>query len=45
MKIVHEKEIGTLEQINATPMKKYEFIIGKLFPFWISDIDCWIKRC
>jgi ABC-2 type transport system permease protein len=22
MKIVHEKEIGTLEQINATPMKK-----------------------
>jgi ABC-2 type transport system permease protein len=45
MKIVCEKEIGTLEQINATPMKKYELITGKLFPFWISDIDFWIKCC
>ncbi|MFK5890071.1 MAG: ABC transporter permease [Flavobacteriaceae bacterium] len=35
MNIVREKEIGTLEQINVTPVKKYQFIIGKLFPFWI----------
>lgn len=35
MNIVREKEIGTLEQINVTPIKKYQFIIGKLFPFWI----------
>ena len=35
MNIVREKEIGTLEQMNVTPIKKYEFIIGKLFPFWI----------
>lgn len=35
MNIVREKEIGTLEQINVTPIKKHEFIIGKLFPFWI----------
>lgn len=34
MNIVREKEIGTLEQINVTPIKKYQFIIGKLFPFW-----------
>jgi len=34
MNIVREKEIGTLEQMNVTPIKKYEFIIGKLFPFW-----------
>jgi ABC-2 type transport system permease protein len=35
MNIVREKEIGTLEQINVTPIKKYQFIIGKLLPFWI----------
>lgn len=35
MNIVREKEIGTLEQINVTPIKKHEFIIGKLLPFWI----------
>lgn len=34
MNIVKEKEVGTLEQINVTPIKKYQFIIGKLFPFW-----------
>ncbi len=35
MNIVREKELGTLEQINVTPIKKHEFIIGKLTPFWI----------
>ena len=35
MNIVREKEIGTLEQMNVTPIKKQQFIIGKLFPFWI----------
>jgi ABC-2 type transport system permease protein len=38
MNIVREKEIGTLEQINATPIKKHQFIIGKLFPFWILGL-------
>lgn len=33
--IVKEKEIGTIEQINVTPVKKYTFIIGKLIPFWV----------
>jgi ABC-2 type transport system permease protein len=32
--IVKEKEIGTIEQINVTPVKKHHFIIGKLIPFW-----------
>jgi ABC-2 type transport system permease protein len=32
--IVKEKEIGTIEQINVTPIRKYHFIIGKLIPFW-----------
>ena len=32
--IVREKESGTIEQINVTPVKKYHFILGKLIPFW-----------
>lgn len=35
MNIVREKEIGTIEQLNVTPIKKFEFIIGKLVPFLI----------
>lgn len=35
MNIVREKEIGTLEQINVTPIRKSQFMIGKLFPFWV----------
>ncbi len=35
LNIVREKEIGTIEQLNVTPLKKHEFIIGKLIPFWI----------
>jgi ABC-2 type transport system permease protein len=27
-----------LEQINVTPIKKYQFIIGKLFPFWVLGL-------
>lgn len=33
MNMVREKEIGTMEQINVTPIRKYEFIIGKSIPF------------
>ncbi len=35
LNIVKEKEAGTIEQINVTPIKKHYFIIGKLIPFWI----------
>lgn len=35
MNIVREKEIGTIEQLNVTPIRKYQFILGKLFPFWV----------
>jgi ABC-2 type transport system permease protein len=34
MNIVREKEIGTIEQINVTPVNKFQFIAGKLLPFW-----------
>jgi ABC-2 type transport system permease protein len=33
--IVREKELGTIEQVNVTPIKPYQFIVGKLVPFWI----------
>ncbi|KAA2239477.1 ABC transporter permease [Chitinophaga agrisoli] len=35
MNIVKEKEIGTIEQLNVTPIRKHHFILGKLIPFWI----------
>jgi ABC-2 type transport system permease protein len=35
LNIVKEKEVGTIEQVNVTPIKKYVFIAGKLIPFWI----------
>lgn len=38
MNIAREKEIGTIEQLNVTPMKKHHFIIGKLLPFWIIGL-------
>ncbi|MBE0638336.1 MAG: ABC transporter permease [Bacteroidales bacterium] len=38
MNVVREKEIGTIEQLNVTPIKKYQFIAGKLLPFWIIAI-------
>ncbi len=38
MNIVKEKEIGTIEQLNVTPIMKYQFIIGKLLPFLIIGL-------
>ena len=39
LNIVKEKEIGTIEQINVTPIKKHHFILGKLIPFWILGMS------
>jgi len=33
--LVREKELGTIEQINVTPIKKYAFLAGKLIPFMV----------
>jgi ABC-2 type transport system permease protein len=38
MNIVKEKEMGTIEQMNVTPVKKYEFLLGKLIPFWVLGL-------
>jgi ABC-2 type transport system permease protein len=33
MAIVREKELGTLEQLNVTPIARWELIVGKLIPY------------
>ncbi|MGX7689682.1 ABC transporter permease [Flectobacillus roseus] len=38
LNIVKEKEAGTIEQINVTPIKKHHFILGKLIPFWVLGL-------
>lgn len=35
LNIVGEKEAGTIEQINVTPVSKWSFILAKLIPYWI----------
>jgi ABC-2 type transport system permease protein len=35
LNLVREKEMGTIEQINVTPIGKFEFLAGKLIPFLI----------
>lgn len=35
MNIVRERELGTIEQINVIPIRKWEFILGKMIPFLI----------
>ena len=38
LNIIREKEMGTIEQLNVTPIRKYQLIIGKLVPFWCIAI-------
>ncbi len=38
LNIVGEKETGTIEQINVTPVSKWAFILAKLIPYWIIAI-------
>ena len=35
LNIVGEKEAGTIEQINVTPVSKWAFILSKLIPYWL----------
>jgi ABC-2 type transport system permease protein len=35
MAIVREKEFGTLEQLNVTPLRRWELIVGKLLPYGV----------
>ena len=36
LNVVSEKEVGTIEQINVTPVPKFTFILAKLLPYWIT---------
>ncbi|MGB0130151.1 MAG: ABC transporter permease [Chlorobium sp.] len=38
MNVVREKEVGTIDQINVTPVRSTEFIAGKILPFWIIGL-------
>ncbi|MCK6694398.1 MAG: ABC transporter permease [Thermoanaerobaculia bacterium] len=38
MNVVREREIGTIEQINVTPVHKWQFILGKLLPVWLLTL-------
>ena len=38
LNLVREKEIGTIEQINVTPVRKYHFIIAKMVPFLLIGL-------
>ena len=36
--IAREKELGTLEQLNVTPITRGQFIVAKLLPFWVLGL-------
>ncbi|MFO7940677.1 MAG: ABC transporter permease [Bacteroidales bacterium] len=38
LNIVREKEIGTIEQVNVSPIGKFQFIVGKLTPFLLIGL-------
>jgi len=35
LNIVAEKENGTIEQMNVTPVGKFVFVLSKLIPYWV----------
>ena len=35
LNVVSEKESGTIEQMNVTPVSKFGFILAKLIPYWL----------
>ena len=38
MAIVREKELGTLEQLNVTPLRRWELVAGKLLPYGVIGL-------
>ena len=38
LNIVSEKETGTIEAINVTPVSKWSFILAKLIPYWLIGL-------
>lgn len=38
LNIVNEKEHGTIEQLNVTPVGKFQFILAKMIPLWVAGL-------
>lgn len=38
LNLVSEKETGTIEAMNVTPVGRFTFVLSKLIPFWITGI-------
>ena len=38
LNIVSEKEEGTLDAMNVTPVSKFTFVISKLIPYWVAGV-------
>lgn len=38
LNLIREKEMGTIEQINVSPVGKFQFLIGKILPFWVIGL-------
>lgn len=38
LNLVSEKEWGTIEAMNVTPVGKFTFVLSKLIPFWVTGI-------
>lgn len=38
MSIVQEKQSGTIEAMNVTPVSKLAFVLSKLIPYWVAGI-------
>ena len=38
LSIVEEKEVGTIEQMNVSPVSRFTFTLSKLIPYWAIGI-------
>lgn len=38
LNLVSEKESGTMEALNVTPVSRFTFVLSKLIPFWITGL-------
>lgn len=38
LNIVAEKEAGTIEQINVSPVSKLQFVVAKMLPYWLVGV-------
>ena len=38
LNLVSEKETGTIEAMNVTPVGRFEFVLSKLIPYWAAGI-------